>query len=419
MAAFATVALLAVGAGFAGSAVADAEGASMADGVSLGGLLLLAFHGVGVEFAVPAGTEAPLVVEGAGRIDLAPLAGTFLALGLLGRAGRASAGRSAGSWWLRGLLGARVAPVHAALCGLTGWAVRYSASFGPGTLEARPVVVEAVVLPLGLAALAGFAGGAFSPRPAAPPEDRARAVVRGALVMAGWGLALAAAGLALLAPFHPDAVRAYLRPFGAGIGNGLTAVAGTLLVLPNLAVWVLFPAMGSCLSLEVVQPGHVDSVCLLSAAQFPPEGGLPGLARHGPGFDLPPPPGPYLLFLLVPLVATLAGGASAARATRAASRSDRAVAGALAGAVFAGVAVLLATASAVELGVSAAGGPVAFALGPEPAGALVASLLWGTGGGAVGALAASRPGLRRDAEVRPAPRPATDASGRGFARRRR
>ena len=260
----------------------------------LGALFFYAFAHVPITAAVQGGGLPALSGTGfaaaAGVLSVTPLAGTALVLWLLVRAGRGVAGAAGGETaWARAVHGAKVAIPFAALCGLAGLALRVTAQVGGGSVTLAPSRVGAFVWPAILAVAAGAVGGA---RASGAPGPWLRAG-RDGLRTLGFGLVLAVVGLAGLAPWNPGPTDAYFAPFRTGVGVGLSRVVLTLAVLPNLALWVLFPSMGGCLGLSLQQASGGSSVCLLSYTQFPPAGGIVAIAQRSPGFDLPPPPTAY------------------------------------------------------------------------------------------------------------------------------
>jgi hypothetical protein len=110
-------------------------------------------------------------------------------------------------------------------------------------------------------------------------------------------------------------------------------------------------------------------------------------------------PPQYLLFLLVPLVATTWGGWVAARRAGARGRPSGVKAGLLAGVVFAlGVLVteILARVSFQVIGPTTA--DVYGAIGPDVIPGALLALAWGMAGGAAGGALAARSSLGRAAE---------------------
>jgi hypothetical protein len=158
------------------------------------------------------------------------------------------------------------------------------------------------------------------------------------------------------------------------------------LLLPNIAIDVLVPSMGGCVSVHgtgfavaVVCPGRLprlDATDLVRAS-----GSAIGGTRPPP-LSRPMPFG-YLALALVPAVATIWGGRSAA--SRVERPEDRLAAGVASGVVFA---LLIGAASwlaGVTLRLESS-----VTLGPRPLLSVMLALAWGVAGGVVGALLARR-----------------------------
>jgi hypothetical protein len=367
----------------------------------LGGALFLIFHHVDLRFQVSGAGALFGELLGTGSVasftvSLAVLGGTVLAAWLLYRAGRLAAGGARGPDWVRGLHGAKVALPYALICvavtPLLRFGVAQSAGTRGGLVAIRPSPVSAFLWPFAIALVAGFAGGLRSVGPTAEGaawERRARAALAGGWRMLWVGLALSFGGLLVLAAVRPDATGAYFRgAFGGGTAEGLVVLLFTALAIPNMAGWILFLAMGGCLAAS----GAGSSLCFLSFEHFPASaaGSVPG-ASGAQGFAFLPAPAAYFLFLLVPLVAVVAGGTTAARRARAGSASQGALAGALAGVAFG---VLAAGALALSLiAISLNAGPetgTTLSYGPQPVGGIVLAFAWGILGGAAGGALAGR-----------------------------
>jgi hypothetical protein len=367
----------------------------------LGALFFYAFAHVPLAASVQGGGLPALSGTGfaavAGVLSITPLAGTALVLWLLARAGRGVAAAAGGDTTLaRAGHGAKVALPFAALCGLAGLALRVTVPLGGGSVTLSPSRVGAIAWPAILALVAGAAGGA---RACPTPGPWWRAGRDGVRTL-GIALAFAVVGLAGLAPSNPGPTDAYFAPFQSGAAAGLARVALTVAVLPNLALWVLFPSMGGCLGLTAQQASGGFSVCLLSYTQFPPAGGIAGIAQRSPGFDLPSPPASYLLFVLVPLVAVVIGGRLAARA----GGMRAAVA---AGVAFAAAAVAFGYLSGVRVSISGstagAGETVSALLRPELLVGGLLALAWGVVGGVAGAAGRRRRPAAPPADIEAAP----------------
>jgi hypothetical protein len=390
---------------------------SPSDLARAGGILFFAFHHVGFTIEFPRslfGSGASLIpvdLSGGLVVAFAPVLATIVALLLLARGGRAVANRAGGSTVIRGLHGLKIAFPYAALMFAASFALRFSsAEVIPGSgsrVTVHPSHLAALLWPLVLAAVAGFAGGLRSLRPDAVEPGtwgtRIRAAVAGGWGMIALGLLFVFAGLLVMAAVYPDATRAYFRPFDSSTSAGVTVIIFTLLFLPNATAWILYPAMGSCTG--VTGAFHL---CVLSYSQFPRTGGA-AVDPSNPlgGFALPNPPAGYFLFILAPLLAVIIGGMVAARRGRASTRGEAAGLGAMAGVVFGALSLGLIVLSAISLKLGAStgtlgiGGSVQF--GPEfTTGALLA-LVWGVVGGAIGGLIRGRSLPARAVVPTPAP----------------
>jgi hypothetical protein len=359
------------------------------------------FHHVPFSFDIPfeafgleAGEAASAVT---GSVAVAPMAGTILVLVLLARGGAAVATRAGGPTIVRGLHGAKVALPYAAATYLLSFGVTFEATVtrqpGP-TLDPSPV--GALLWPLVLGLMAGFAGGLRSAAAdgldAGSWSARLHGVLAGGWRMLWLGAALSFLGLLVLAVVRSSDTRAYLQAVAdAGALGGAALVGLTLLVVPNMAVWLLYPAMGGCVGVS----GPAGE-CLISYGALPA-----GLAESGGTIDLLPgittsgTPGAYLLFLLAPLLAVLAGGAMAARRGAARTGPEGAALGAAAGVAFGLLSVpatlLAQTAFRVDAGATA--DPVltgTIGVGPFVVLGVLLALGWGTVGGAVAGFVRAR-----------------------------
>jgi hypothetical protein len=181
-------------------------------------------------------------------------------------------------------------------------------------------------------------------------------------------------------------------------------------------VWLLVPAMGSCVAGHVTYGGASFSSCLVSYAHVATPAALRGIESLGPFAtdprQLPRPPTGYLAFMAIPLAAAALGGYQASRRAIAATRPAAAGSGVLAGGgfgVLVGVACLLA---AIILqvhgvpGLEGGGRPLGTAtlwLGPAPLEGALFGLAWGVLGGALGGFLAGAAGdgwtIRSDTEI--------------------
>ena len=406
------VALVPAEAAAFGFDAAGRSGSPVSNVARAGGLLFYAFHHVELVFGTGAGravgslgfSGTSFTVTAVVAVALI-LAGRAVAL----RAAEVAGGRGSISSLAGGLHGTKVALPYALACLAGTAAVRYpvrltGGSAAPvvlsGAATVHPSVVQAGLWPLALGVVFGFLGGFRSSGRAGTASSERESWMRGAVAggatMAVLGLVLSFAGLLVLAAAKPDATRAYLDwAFRGGTPRGLAVLGLTVLVVPNLAAWVLFPAMGACVRTAATGAGTVPlgvggaaKTCAISYARLP-RGGLAVLSAQAPahpGFVRAP--SAYLLFLLAPALAVVAGGVVAARRSGAAGRGRSAAAGALAGAVFGVFAVLLVLLAgvAVSVGLRTAGSGVvlAYAAGPDRVLGPLLALAWGVVGGAVG-----------------------------------
>lgn len=367
-----------------------------------GGVVFYAFHHVGFRLDFPRSALAqpgtPLGAFAGAVVAFAAMAGTFLGLWLLYLGGRAVARECGGSTLARGLHGLKVAPPYAALALAGSFLLRFKPEDGAQTPTIHPSYAAALLWPIALAAAAGFVGGVRSEHQDGgsrliPDREtlgrRLYAALAGGWRMILFGLVFAFVGLLVMAVVKPDATGDYFSSFDRGTLDGVLAIVGTLLLLPNMAAWVLFPAMGSCVSLS----GPL-SICFLSYRHFPrgTATAFAGSAGAGNpfGLNLPSAPGGYFLFLLVPLAAVLLGGMAAARKGRATTRNQAVALGGSAGVVFAALSVITVVLASISIrisgGVAGITGSGSFRIGPELTSSVLWALLWGVVGGALGGL---------------------------------
>jgi hypothetical protein len=396
-----------------GWAVGD-TGASFATAARIGWMYVGAIHHVAVELDVPdlvvsapAGSGATSLSVGAALLGL-----TAIAAWLLFRAGRAVADRRGGRPLARVVWGAAVAPSYAIPMFVLSASIRVRTPFRLGSFAAGELRVslspwQALVLPLLIAATAGAAGGLRSALPAArirPGADRLAAALAGGWRMWWLGAALSVGGLFVAGVVQPDGPAALLTPSTAQYvravldrpAPGLVLFGHHLAAAPNEAVWTLVPAMGGCLGIS--GGAEADILCYgrfpaeVATAPLPLPGDAVAPVPVGATFDAAPPG--YLLFLLVPLAATIAGGRRAARRSGVRGR-EAPLAGAGAGVVFAALLTATAALSVVTIGYGAAFAEDAtagrIAIGPDLVATAVLALAWGVAGGTIGAVTAARP----------------------------
>jgi len=362
--------------------------------VRIGAMYLGAFHHVPIRIegvfdigrltgGVLPNSDAPTQGTSFIEVGVALLAVTALAGWLLFRAGGRLAGSADRPWWRSALRGAGPAPVYAAAMLLVALLVRIEEPFGLGRLVEGNVRVSMAPLPafgwsLGVAGVAGAAGGAWSSL-RRHPHGRAAAALAGGWRMLWVGLALSYAGLFVAGVVQPDGAVAALTPSTARYFRtvfehpevGAVILPHHLALAPNEAAWTLVPAIGACDVVRGTEEG--DLVCLRGSSS--PTGTPVGL------------PAGYRLFLLVPAAATVLGGREAARRLGSRGRAG-AGAGALAGAVFAVLLGATALLSGVRLvygaTVGSQGGGGSLWIGPQVVISMLLGLAWGAAGGALG-----------------------------------
>ncbi|MGH2690983.1 MAG: hypothetical protein ACRDHM_00575 [Actinomycetota bacterium] len=366
-------------------------------------LSLMLFHGVslGADIALPPGA-VPFGASFEVSASLTLMLGLAVAGYLLFRGGKWAAAGSYPEGWLRAARGLQIAFVYAALALVLGLLASTEISFaslipageGPESVTVAPSIVGAFGMPFVIAALAAGAG-ALSGR-LWPRERPARLALGG--MAGGWraawlATALASIGFLIVAALNPDETRAYLEILpGGGLSRALMVVA-TLLVLPNVGTGIAAAAMGGSINIATA----AQSCVLISFLKFPA-----GVAQLGaPG--TPPPqtpcvlpieldaaPWPYLLFLLVPLVATIAGGRLSAQRSGATEAGE----GAIAGAAIAIPYALWLWLFALVARVGAESSFFAFQssgwIGPGLLWTVLLALVWGVLGGAIGGALGAR-----------------------------
>lgn len=385
---------------------------SLAAAARVGALYVGAFHHVAIRLDV-----RDVATPGAGSISLsigiALLSVTLLAGWLLARSGRAVAGQASGGAAVRAARGATVAIGYAVpsfvLALLTSVETAPLGAAAPGGVFRLTLTPwQALVFPLAIGAVAGAAGGLRAVLEAGGPSW-ARAPVAGSLRMLIAAALLSFAGLFVGGVVQPDEPVAlatpttarYLRPVLDRPATGIVLLGHHVALLPNEAVWTLVPAMGGCD--RVGGDVEADVLCY---GRFPVSIGpsltpIPGATAIrlplGEATYRSAPPG-YLLFLIVPAVATVLGGMRAAavasgpgssRTGRPGGTGDAVRAGALAGVGFAVAVGALAALSTVTIGYrSTVAGEAArgwLVVGPQIEPGIALALVWGIAGGAAGA----------------------------------
>jgi hypothetical protein len=352
----------------------------------LAGLYIGTFHGAGVR-AASTGLFGVGGTDGVGEavgptgttLHVTFLLGTALVLFVAGRAGRRVADRAGGGWRRRIAWGSAVAPSYALPVFAVSLVVvlRFPSA---GITDVRIVAWEALVRSFVVAAAGGASGGFLSSRSALVPPSRwaARAV---AWVVGGWGMTLALlvsafAGFLVVAAVQTDASTAYVR-VATGSATGAIVTGHHLLLLPNQSFLTAVPAMGGCLELDGSN-SQPTTLCFRDLTVRPGLGDVLWPTPDDQEVRLPPA---WLLFLLVPGVATIWGGRAAAMEAR--PVGERALRGAGAGVVFS---ALMATGVAVSTISVTRSGQELLRLGADIGRTAALGLAWGVVGGALGAV---------------------------------
>jgi hypothetical protein len=318
---------------------------------------------------------------------------------LLFRAGRSLAARGGAQGWLAGVRGLQIGLLY----GLCVFALSFltrldiplgqfipASGEGPQSASVHPSLVGAFWMPFVLAGFAASAGalwGRIWPR-----DRRARLAVAG--VSGGWraawlAVALSSIAFLIVAALNRDVTRAYLELLsGGGLARALLVVS-TLLFLPNVGTGIAAAAMGGSINLAIAN----DACAVISYLNFP--GGVaeppvsPAEISCGLPFALGPAPFPYMLFLLVPLAATFAGGWLAAQRSGAREAEEGAIAGAAIAIPYALWLWLLALMARLGY-VASVGFEVRVWIGPGLVSTILVALVWGVAGGAIGGALGAR-----------------------------
>ena len=355
----------------------------------LAGLYVGAFHGAGIRFRsdpVPGGAADLSALLGPEiTVHVTFLLGTGFAAVMLWRAGR-RAGRGPGGGWIRRIAwGASIAPVYALLVFAVALLVemRFPSA---GFTEVRVVAPAALSGALLLALVAGAAGGGAAAAEVAPPRG-AWGIRLVAWLVGGWRmtvalLILAFVGFLVVAGIRSDASAAYVRGVSGAGAQGAVAAVHHVLLLPNQSFLMAAPSMGGCVTVDG-SGSQPTTLCLRTFTVRPGFGGnvLPELTSAEV-----PLPEIWLLFLLVPMGATLWGGHAVSAGST--GRGERALRGAGAGIVFAVVVLIGEAASAIS--VVRSPGEEILRLGTDAGATALLALLWGVAGGVLGALLPER-----------------------------
>ncbi len=385
----------------------------------LGGVVFYSFHHVGMVLDWSRLQFAGAVFSLRLTLAIALMTGTVLVLALLYWAGRLIGREAGGPAWLRGLHGTKVALPYSVITLAASYGVRFTAPRLPaplGGVSVHPSHLAGFLWPLVLGVIAGFGGGFRSWNGTASEAGAWDRRISGA-VHGGWrmiALALVFSFVALLgmAAVHPGITEDYFRgAFHNGALRGAGLVYTHALFIPNMAAWVLFPSMGTCVGVN----GGPISICALSYTHFPTSGVSAGAGIPGPlglPFTLPAFPGPpviYFAFVAIPVLAVLLGGVAAAKRSRASTREEAVAVGAGAGVAFALFALGTLLLASIRLKAGGTFGAVSqltsTRVGPEILSGTLLALVWGVAGGAVGGLIGGR-GLARRTPAAPRWEPA-------------
>jgi hypothetical protein len=375
--------------------LAQATGVSAGTAAKLGWLYFGWFHHAAVTTRLTSVEGGEAVTA---NVALAMMLGTFLAIAILYKGGRAVADRAGGGVGARVLHGIKVAPAYAIPAFVVSGLVSIDIAIPrnglvAGSLQLGPWDLSWFVLPLLLAAAAGAAGGLRSGRYELLSHDpwgrRAAGAVAGGLRMFVLGLVLSFVGLLVLAAIRPGATRTYFETVsGPPTEQATMNIAHHVLLLPNQSLWVLVPAMGGC---DGLSGGGVSATFLCyskvpTTVSVSPEGLTSGTPVVQADFEKAP--SGYFLFLLVPALSVVLGGRYAAK-RRAQLRWEAVGMGAASGVVFAALVVVGSWLASVSAGLSSPmGGLPANAsvlIGPGVLAAGLLALVWGVVGGALGA----------------------------------
>ncbi len=256
-----------------------------------------------------------------------------------------------------------------------------------GVDDLRPVLWQALVLPLVVGCGAGAIGGLAAARGALEARSwtaRLTGAARGGFAAFWLGVAFAFIGFLVIAAVENGPTSAYGR-YVAGTGTGgAVLVVHHALVLPNQSAMLLATSMGARTRLVVADDPEVDlTVRGLEPANASGAAMLHLLRPSRPGKEAVRFPSWFWLFLLVPAAATVLGGRrSAAGVRRGAEAVGR---GALGGVVYAASCGLAAWVATIVLPIGAVVVPGPIRLGPDPWATFVVAVPWGVVGGAIGA----------------------------------
>jgi len=397
---------------------------SAAQAAQQGLILFYSFHRVALEIHTTA-LRLPSVVNGAlglqpgfdtsATLGITFMTGTVLASWLLARAGRAVGNHFGGNPGSRALHGAAVALPYALLSFAASWYVELTQRL-PQTsvMMIHPARLSALEWPLAIAAISGAIGGFRSSDRDAVQEwlgwrltsawiRRWRGIIAGATRTLLLALVFAFIGLVALAALDRSSTSAYFRAISSkGVPSGIAIATPNALAIPNMAAWVMLPAMGGCL--EEAGVGSLTTAaspyCFSSysnslghpASNLSREWGFLGFHELGS------PSSWFLLFLLVPLAAAFLGGVRAARVAEVVDAREALLVTTLSAVIFAVLTGLTLTLAWVTL--TSSGDAIAsnnyIRFGPYPFDGAQLALGWGLIVGGIGGLFGNKM-LRRSA----------------------
>jgi len=410
---------------FAGGAV---PGLTLGTSLRVGWALVYVFHHAALELQTPVlhlphGSDLVAGLPFGYRVDATVafglLGGTALVAWMLMRAGARTADAAGATGLTRGFQGAKIALPYGLLMFLSSWPLQFRIKLpDTGPFDVHPSHLAALVWPVIFGLVFGFLGGLRASWREVWTSDwwesdrwsrRLRGSFAGGIRMVVIALLLSFAGLLALAVARPHDTGLYFHlVFRAGVVNGIALLVLSILALPNAALYVLVPAMGGCLEV-----GGFSPFCFLSYLHFP------GHFVVGPpnpsGFpNLGQAPAAYFVFLLAPIVATVAGGWLAARRAAVRGPTEGLGVGIMAGVVFGLILLVLLMLSVLNVWLN---GPIFYVAtgfyryGPNPIAGLQQGLAWGILGGAAGGVFGGLRRARAPASATPLPQDARMAEG--------
>ncbi len=370
-------------------------GLAVSTQLKVGWFYTMAGHAVAIRFSGAGSVDGFGAGELSVRFGMLTIA--VLAIACLALSGRAAA-RSVEDVGLRRLLaGTLVAIPYAAILGAVDAAIELrlvtDGGFLPETTTIAAPVWEAFALPAALAlAAAGLGGWSTS-----QTWDRgAGRAVRAGLRSFVTVIAVSLAATLAFAALRPEGLERYSSEvWSAGPQRAALYIGHHALALPNHAMWILAPSMGSCVSSRTSEAAH-DLLCLdrIPRGPDPATWLLSELGRTEGSPPTTPMPAVAWLFLAMAALALALGFRTAGRA--ATSIVGAAALGGAGGACFA--VLVIVTSLAGSLWVRTMSGEVVrtVGLGPDPVRTAILAGVWGVVGGMVACV-----GWRLSRSIRP------------------